>query len=82
VRLEGNVLTLAVADPMDDAVVQDVRFRTGKNTIAVVGPKPVSKSCSSGCTRSSRWTNRRMLQHLQGVNPSGEIEASGENEYE
>lgn len=33
---EGNVLRLAVTDPMDDSVLQDVRFRTGRKTTAVV----------------------------------------------
>jgi len=33
---QGNFLRLAVTDPMDESVVQDVRFLTGKKTVAVV----------------------------------------------
>ena len=34
--MTNGVLRIAVADPMDDAVLQDVRFRSGKNIVAVV----------------------------------------------
>ena len=33
---DGAVLRLAVCDPMDDSVLQDARFRTGRDTVAVV----------------------------------------------
>jgi type II secretory ATPase GspE/PulE/Tfp pilus assembly ATPase PilB-like protein/ActR/RegA family two-component response regulator len=83
VRLEGNVLTLAVADPMDDAVVQDVRFRTGKNTIAVVATETGLEELFGRMYPELKADDQANAYNiLQGVNPSGEVEASGENEYE
>ena len=83
VRLDGHVLTLAVADPMDDAVVQDVRFRTGKNTIAVVATETgLEQLCGRMYPELKADDQASAYNILQGVNPSGEVEASGENEYE
>ena len=77
---EGNVLRLAVSDPMDDSVLQDVRFRTGRKTIAVVV--------------TQTWLDRLYLRvypmeagptpydMLDTFDPAGEVEATNEEEFD
>jgi type IV pilus assembly protein PilB len=76
---EGNVLRLAVSDPMDDSVLQDVRFRTGRKTTAVVV--------------TQTWLDRLYLRvypmetgptpydMLDTFDPAGEVEST-EEEYD
>ncbi len=77
---EGNVLRLAVTDPMDDSVLQDVRFRTGRKTTAVVV--------------TQTWLDRLYLRvypmeagptpydMLDTFDPAGEVESTNEEEYD
>jgi type IV pilus assembly protein PilB len=76
--LEGSLLRLAVGDPLDYSLIQDVEFRTGKKVVAVVV--------------TETWLERMMpLQYperasaydlLAGVDPAGEVEANAPDEYD
>jgi len=61
----------------------DVRFRTGKNTLAVVATETGLEELFGRMYPELKADDQaNAYTILQGVNPSGEIEASGENEYE
>jgi type IV pilus assembly protein PilB len=77
---EGTVLRLAVADPMDDSVLQDARFRTGRDTAAVVVTQTwLERLCRRVYPEADQPTPYDMLA---GQNPSGEMESSSEHEYD
>jgi type IV pilus assembly protein PilB len=79
--LDGNQLRLAIADPMDDAVLQDARFHTGRKTIAVVVTETtLERLCQE--TYPELKGDASAYDILQGVNPSGEIEATSDAEYD
>ena len=78
--LDGNLLRLAVADPMDDAVLQDVRFRTGKKTIAVVVTETTLELlCERMYPEPIVDERAGAFDALQAVDPSGELEASSDD---
>jgi type IV pilus assembly protein PilB len=78
--LAGAVLRLAVSDPMDDSVVQDVAFRTGRKTVAVVVTR----------TAIDRLYNRMYPKEdaptpydmLDTAKPAGEVESTNEGEFD
>jgi type IV pilus assembly protein PilB len=76
----GNVIRVAMSDPMNDSVLQDVRFRTGKKAVAVVATQTWIERLSrqiyppeSGATSYDMLTN---------VNPAGEVEPTNDSEYD
>ncbi|MEP6592464.1 MAG: ATPase, T2SS/T4P/T4SS family [Acidobacteriota bacterium] len=83
--LDGSQLRVAVADPMDDTVLLDVRFRTGKNTTAVVVTQTTfERLCEQiyGELPADAANQPSAYDILKGVNPAGEMEAAGDGEYE
>jgi type IV pilus assembly protein PilB len=76
--LDGNLLRLAVTDPLDYSLFQDVEFRTGKKIVAVVV--------------TETWLERMLLLQypdrapaydlLASVDPAGEIETAAPEEYD
>jgi type II secretory ATPase GspE/PulE/Tfp pilus assembly ATPase PilB-like protein/ActR/RegA family two-component response regulator len=84
--MDGNLLRLAVVDPMDDAALQDVRFRTGKKTVAVVVTETRFDMLCDWIypqLKSEAATDQtRAYDALTGVSPAGEVEPSSESEYE
>jgi type II secretory ATPase GspE/PulE/Tfp pilus assembly ATPase PilB-like protein/ActR/RegA family two-component response regulator len=78
--LAANCLRLAVADPMDYSVLQDVEFKTGRKTVAVV----VTQTWLETAVARLYPELDRALSYdmLTGVNPAGEIESSNEAEYD
>ena len=80
IGIAGNQLRLAMADPMDDAVLQDVRFRTGRKTVAVI----VTETRLDQLLQLTYppTVEASAYDILQGVNPSGEVEAAGDGEYD
>ena len=81
--LDNNTLRLAIADPMDDAVLQDVRFRTGKKITAVLVTQTTIERLCERIYPEPRADMAAATAYdvLRGVNPAGEIEAS-EGEYD
>ena len=77
---DGRVLRLAVSDPMDDSVLQDVRFRTGKNPVAVVVTQTwLDRLCRRVYPEEDHPTPYDMLD---GADPAGEVEPTNEGEYD
>jgi type II secretory ATPase GspE/PulE/Tfp pilus assembly ATPase PilB-like protein len=77
--VEGSVLRLAVCDPLNDSIVQDATFRTGRQAVAVVV--------------TEAWFEKMLhllypeptaaaFDILAGPTPSGEVEATAEAEYD
>jgi type IV pilus assembly protein PilB len=75
---DGQVLRLAVSDPMDDSVLQDVRFKTGRKTVAVVVTQTLLDRL---CRRVYPEDDATPYDMLGGADPTGEVEASDEGEY-
>jgi len=78
--LEGNCLRVAVSDPMDDSVLQDARFRTGRNIRPVVVTQTwLDELCARVYPEAERVPTYDMLP---SKTPSGEVETSTEGEYD
>jgi type IV pilus assembly protein PilB len=78
--LAGNGLRLAVADPTDYSVLQDVEFKTGRKTVAVVVTQTwLEKTIGRLYPELDRAVSYDMLT---GANPVGEIESANEAEYD
>jgi type IV pilus assembly protein PilB len=75
---DGQVLRLAVSDPMDDSVLQDVRFKTGRKTVAVVVTQTLLDRL---CRRAYPEDDATPYDMLGGADPAGEVEPSDEGEY-
>jgi len=75
----GNVLRVAMSDPMNDSVLQDVRFRTGKKTVAVVATQAWVERLTAQIYPEIGAPSYDMLAN---VNPAGEVEAANETEYD
>jgi type IV pilus assembly protein PilB len=76
--LDGNRLRLAVSDPLDYSILQDVEFRTGRRTVAVVVTETWIES-----TLGHRYPeNPTAFDRLAKVDPAGEVEPSVEGEYD
>ena len=79
--LDGNVLRVAVTNPMDYSDLQDVAFRTGKKTVAVV----VTQTWLEALIRRMYPDDdggQLSYDMLADVKPAGEIEGPPENEYD
>ena len=77
---EGKRLRVAVANPLDDTILRDVEFRSGKKTVAVV----VTESWLEKLTDRlyPQVERREMFDLLRSADPAGEVEATNEEEYE
>jgi type IV pilus assembly protein PilB len=75
----GQVLRLAVSDPMDDSVLQDVRFKTGRKTVAVVVTQTWLDRL---CRRVYPEEDATGYDMLGSADPTGEVEPSDEGEYD
>jgi type IV pilus assembly protein PilB len=88
--VEGKVLRLAVTDPLDYSLIQDVEFRTGKRVVTVVVtqswletlfsrryPKPEPTADRAADRTADRTKTYDMLL---AVDPAGEVEAAVEHE--
>ena len=79
--LDGNCLRVAVSDPMDDSVLQDARFRTGKK----IRPVVVTQTwLDQLCDRVYPEAERAALTYdmLPTKAPSGEVETATDGEYD
>ena len=76
----GTVLRVAVSDPMDPSVVQDVGFKTGKKTVAVV---VTQTSLDQLIGRVYPKLDAPTPYDMLGSDtPAGVVEATNENEYD
>jgi type IV pilus assembly protein PilB len=78
--LEGNRLRLAVVDPLDYPLVDDVQFRTGKSTIAVVVAETTLERIMDRLYPET--DPQQAYERVPEVNPAGEVESTGESEYD
>jgi type IV pilus assembly protein PilB len=76
----GNVVRVAMSDPMNDSVLQDVRFRTGKKTVAVVATQTWLERLSRQIYPPE--TGATSYDMLTNVNPAGEVEPTSDTEYD
>jgi type IV pilus assembly protein PilB len=77
--IEGNVLEVAVIDPLDDSALQDVKFRTGMKITAVVMTQSGFEQLFAKVHPEDRTVAYDMLATAV---PSGEVELTDDEEYE
>jgi type IV pilus assembly protein PilB len=77
--LQGKILRLALADPMDLATTQDAEFRSGKRVVAVVADPT---SIQALLDKIYPAQDESQLADLQAAALRGEVEALDENEME
>ena len=77
---EGKVLQLAVTNPMDYTVLQDVEFRTGRKAVAVV----VTLTWLEALLRRlyPEPSVNAGYDMLDAAEPAGEVEAAPDGDYE
>jgi type IV pilus assembly protein PilB len=77
---EGNVLRMAITDPMDYSILQDAEFRTGKKVVAVV----VTTTWLEAFLRRLYPAPERAATYdmLAAVKPVGEVESASDGEFE
>jgi type IV pilus assembly protein PilB len=80
IGVDGKVLRVAVINPMDYSILQDVAFRTGKKAVAVV----VTETWLEKLFRKLYPEPNRAATYsmLNAEKPAGEVEASTEAEYD
>jgi type II secretory ATPase GspE/PulE/Tfp pilus assembly ATPase PilB-like protein/ActR/RegA family two-component response regulator len=75
----GNVLRVAVSNPMDYSILQDAEFRTGKKAVAVVVTQTwIDKAFHQRYPEADRAATYDMLD---AAKPAGEVEAAAD-EYD
>jgi type IV pilus assembly protein PilB len=77
--LQGKILRLAVADPMDYPTIQDAEFRSGKRVLAVVASRTQIQSLINNIYPEETPTN---LEALGTAGAQGEVETVGDTEIE
>ncbi len=74
--LDGNALRLAVCDPLDLTVLQDVEFRTGRKVVAVVVTQTLVEKMLNLLYEPAQAPKTATYDMLEGVIPAGEVEAT------
>ncbi|MEP6915963.1 MAG: ATPase, T2SS/T4P/T4SS family, partial [Acidobacteriota bacterium] len=78
--LAGGVLRVAVTNPMDYSILQDVEFRAGKKVVAVVVTETwLGKLLAELYPEAAPTTTYDMLE---ATAPAGEVEAAPDGEYD
>jgi type IV pilus assembly protein PilB len=77
--LQGKILRLVLADPMDYSTIQDAEFRSGKRILAVVAGYTQIQSLIQRIYPQEAPT---ALDALGSVDAQGEVEAAGGTEIE
>src|SRR2546421_11821563 len=78
-RLQGKILRLALADPMDYSTIQDAEFRSGKRVLAVVASHSQIRALIQQIYPEEVPTP---LDTLGGADAQGEVETVGDAEIE
>ncbi|HMB81297.1 MAG TPA: ATPase, T2SS/T4P/T4SS family, partial [Vicinamibacterales bacterium] len=78
--IDGNILRIAVTNPMDYSALQDAEFRTGKKAVAVV----VTQTWLETCFKRLYPEAERAASYdmLQAAKPAGEVETTADGEYD
>src|SRR5713101_2047167 len=82
VGLDGARLRLAVTDPMDYSVLQDVEFRTGRKTVAILVTQTWLDKTTSLAYAEPEPERATSYEMLATVSPAGEVEPTNESEYD
>jgi type IV pilus assembly protein PilB len=78
--VDGDAFRVAVTDPLDYSVLQDVEFRTGKKAVTVVITQTwLERHCHPLLGDADQAAHYDMLTEVE---PSGEIEATSDAEYD
>jgi type IV pilus assembly protein PilB len=77
--LQGKILRLVIADPMDYSTIQDAEFRSGKRILAVVGGHTQIQNLIQQIYLPEAPTS---LDTLGTADIQGEVEAAGDTEIE
>jgi type IV pilus assembly protein PilB len=83
--LDGSRLRLAVSDPLDYSIFQDVEFRTGRKTVAVVVTETWLEDMLRELYPEGQLTpevRSSSYDLLHSVNPLGDLEPSSEREFD
>lgn len=75
--VQGRVLRLAMADPLNLFTIQDVEFRTSKGVVAVVASEALLRNLLS-----QLYSAEFQKTILSAAKPEGEVEALSEAEFE
>ena len=75
--VQGRVLRLAMADPLNLFTIQDVEFRTNKGVVAVVASEALLRNLLS-----QLYSAEFQKTILSAAKPEGEVEALSEAEFE
>jgi type IV pilus assembly protein PilB len=78
--VDGKRLRVAIANPLDDSVLRDIEFRTGKKTVAVVVTESWLERLADRLYVAADYSASYDI--LRAVNPAGEVEATTDQEYE
>src|SRR5258706_1785952 len=78
---DGNILRVAVTDPMDHSVLQDVEFRTGGKAVAVVVTQTWLEMLFQRMY-PAETERKASYDMLNDVKPAGEVEAATDREYD
>ena len=77
--LQGKILRLAIADPMDYSTIQDAEFRSGKRVLAVVGGHTQIQSLIQEIYPAEAPT---LLDAIGDIDVQGEVETVVDSEIE
>jgi len=77
--LQGKILRLVLADPMDFSTIQDAEFRSGKRILAVVGGHTLIQSLIQQVYPEEAHLR---LEVLFNADVQGEVETVGDSEIE
>jgi type IV pilus assembly protein PilB len=80
--LDGAVLRVAISNPLDDSVVRDVGFRTGRKTVGIVVTEAWLDLLYAKVYAPPAAPVATSYDMLANVDPAGEVEATSEREYE
>ncbi len=79
--IEGRSLRLAMANPLDHSIIQDVEFRSGKWVEGVVAPEIAILETLKRLDAAADKVAAN-FELMSGVVPEGEMEAAAGGEYE
>jgi type IV pilus assembly protein PilB len=80
--LDGAVLRVALSNPLDDSIVRDVGFRTGRKTIGIVVTEAWLERLHTKVYAPAVAHTATPYDMLANVDPAGQVEATSEREYE
>jgi len=74
--INGNAVRLAVCDPLDLSLFQDVEFRTGRKVVAVVATQTLIEQMLDQIYPAPAAPPMTSYDMLEAVKPAGEVESA------